>query len=308
MGTTILSFSDRVVIETLHNEKRSLQYIADYLGFSKTTIFNELHRLDVVAYQAQLAQADFERKIAQRGRKSSLTTNLKQLIEEKIKVQKWSAEQVAHVVGIAYKSIYNWIDQGLLDLQLKDLPDHGIRRHRAKEKRGTFSHGRPIEERPTAIETRQEFGHFEADTVLPGKRKGQAVATFVERKSRLTIVKRLHGRDSQSMKQAVVELAHQLNGRLKTLTVDHGKEFADYQAIEALTSTQVYFAHAYSPHERGSNENRNRVLRRFIPKGQPIEELSDDELIQINWYLNSRPLKCLNWHSPIEIFFLNLRQ
>lgn len=53
MGTTILSFSDRVVIETLHNEKRSLQYIADYLGFSKTTIFNELHRLDVVAYQAQ---------------------------------------------------------------------------------------------------------------------------------------------------------------------------------------------------------------------------------------------------------------
>ena len=132
MGATILSFSDRVVIETLHNEKRSLQYIADYLGFSKTTIFNELHRLDVT-YQAQLAQADFEKKVTQRGRKSSLTTNLKRLIEEKIKVQKWSAEQVAHVVGIAYKSIYNWIDQGLLDLRLKDLPDHGICRYRAKE-------------------------------------------------------------------------------------------------------------------------------------------------------------------------------
>ena len=131
MGTTILSFHDLVIIETLHNEKRSLQYIADYLGFSKTTIFNELHRLNV-AYQAQLAQADFEKKVAQRGRKPSLTTNLKRLIEEKIKVQKWSAEQVAHVVGIAYKSIYNWIDQGLLDLQLKDLPDHGIRRHRVK--------------------------------------------------------------------------------------------------------------------------------------------------------------------------------
>ena len=66
-------------------------------------------------------------------------------------------------------------------------------------------------------------------------------------------------------------------------------------------------AYAYSPHERGSNENRNRVLRRFIPKGQPIEEISDDELIQINWYLNSRPLKCLNWRTPIEIFLLNLR-
>ena len=143
--------------------------------------------------------------------------------------------------------------------------------------------------------------------MLSGKRKGQAVATFVERKSRLTIVKRLNGRDSQSMKAAIVELAHQLNGKLKTLTVDHGKEFTDYQAIEALTGTQLYFAHAYSPHERGSNENRNRVLRRFIPRWKPIEELSDDELVQINWYLNSRPLKCLNWHSPIEIFLLNLR-
>ena len=133
------------------------------------------------------------------------------------------------------------------------------------------------------------------------------VATFVERKSRLTIVKRLHGRDSQSMTQAVLELASQLQDKLKTLTVDHGKEFANYQAIEQLTGTQVYFAHAYSPHERGSNENRNRVLRRFIPKGQAIEELSDRQLVQINWYLNSRPLKCLNWHTPIEIFLLNLR-
>ena len=307
MGTTILSFQNRVVIETLHNEGRSLRYIANYLGFSKTTVFNELHRLNG-EYQAELAQTDFERKVSQRGRKSSLTTNLKRLIEEKIKVQKWSAEQVAHVVGIAYKSIYNWIDQGLLDLQLKDLPDHGIRRHRAREKRGTFSHGRSIEKRPASVDTRQEFGHFEADTVLSGKRKGQAVATFVERKSRLTIVKRLNGRDSQSMKQAIVELAHQLNGKLKTLTVDHGKEFADFRTIEDLTGTPVYFAHAYSPHERGSNENRNRVLRRFIPKGKLIEELSNGELTQINWYLNSRPLKCLNWHSPIEIFLLNLRQ
>jgi IS30 family transposase len=163
------------------------------------------------------------------------------LIEGKIQVQKWSLEQVAHVVGIAYKTVYNWIDQGWLDVQLPDLPDHGIRRHRAKEKRGTFSHGRSIKKRPHKVETRQKFGHFEADTVLSGKRKGQAVATFVERKSRLTIVKRLHGRDSQSMTQAVLELASQLQDKLKTLTVDHGKEFANYQTIEQLTGTQVYF-------------------------------------------------------------------
>lgn len=286
MGTTILSFEDRVVIETLHHEKHSLQYIADYLGFSKTTIFNEVHRL-AGEYHAVKAQTDHEVKLSHRGRKTILTTNLKRLIEEKIKIQKWSIEQVAHVVRIAYKTIYNWIDQGLLDINVTDLPDHGIRRKRSKETRGSFSHGRSIEDRPAEISDHNTSGHFEADTVLSGKRKGQAVATFVERKSRLTIVKRLNGRDSISI---ILELANQLGDNLKTLTVDYGKEFANYNLIEEQTGVPLYFTHAYSPHERGSNENRNRVLRRFIPKGQPIDEITDDELIQINWYLNSRPL------------------
>ena len=108
MGTTILSFSDRIVIETLRHEKRSLRYIADYLGFSKTTIFNEIHRLKG-EYHATSAQADHETKLSYRGRKCSLTANLKRLIEDKIKIQKWSIEQVAHVVRIAYKTIYNWV-------------------------------------------------------------------------------------------------------------------------------------------------------------------------------------------------------
>ncbi len=286
MSTTILSFEDRVVIETLHHEKHSLQNIADYLGFSKTTIFNEVHRL-AGEYHAVKAQTDHEVKLSHRGRKTILTTNLKRLIEEKIKIQKWSIEQVAHVVRIAYKTIYNWIDQGLLDINVTDLPDHGIRRKRSKETRGSFSHGRSIEDCPAEISDHNTSGHFEADTVLSGKRKGQAVATFVERKSRLTIVKRLNGRDSISI---ILELANQLGDNLKTLTVDYGKEFANYNLIEEQTGVPLYFTHAYSPHERGSNENRNRVLRRFIPKGQPIDEITDDELIQINWYLNSRPL------------------
>ena len=139
------------------------------------------------------------------------------------------------------------------------------------EKRGTFNHGRSIEERPHKVETRQEFGHFEADTVLSGKRKGQAVANFVERKSRLTIVKRLHGRDSQSMTQAVLELASQLQDKHKTLTVDHGKEFANYQTIERRTGTQVYFAHAYSPHERGSKRTVTEFCGALFPKAKPLK-------------------------------------
>ena len=305
MGTTILSFKDRIVIETLHHERRSLKYIANYLGFSKATIFNELHRL-VGDYCADNAQADHEAKLRNRGRKRSLTANLKRFIEEKIKIQKWSIEQVSHVVRLAHKTIYNWVDQGLLEISIDDLPDHGIRRKRAKETRGTFSHGRSIDDRPDEVMNRHVSGHFEADTVLSGKRKGQPIATLVERKSRLTIVKRLNGRDGIAMTRAIFELANQLETNLKSLTVDHGKEFANYDLIEEKTGIPLYFAHAYAHHERGSNENRNRVLRRFIPKGKPIEEVTDEELVKINWYLNSRPLKCLNWRTPIEIFLRNL--
>ena len=110
------------------------------------------------------------------------------------------------------------------------------------------------------------------------------------------------------MSRTILSLANQLQDRLKTLTVDHGKEFAGYQTIEDQTKVKVYFAHAYSLHERGSNENRNRVLRRFIPKGGSIETISDEELIQINWHLNARPLKCLNWRTPIEVFLECLQQ
>lgn len=78
---------------------------------------------------------------------------------------------MAHVVRIAYKTIYNWIEQGVLDIGVADLPDHGIRRRRAKETRGTFSHGRSIEDRPAEVIDRHTSGHFEADTVLSGKRK-----------------------------------------------------------------------------------------------------------------------------------------
>src|SRR5699024_10010901 len=122
MGTTILSVADRIVIETLLYEHRSLRYIADYLGFSKTTIFNELHRLPL-PYNAKLSQQHHETQLKLRERKYVLTANLKRMIDDKFKIQKWSSVQVAHMDGIAYNTIYNWIDQDLLDIQLSELPD-----------------------------------------------------------------------------------------------------------------------------------------------------------------------------------------
>ena len=114
MSTTILSFQNRVVIETLHNEGRSLRYIANYLGFSKATIFNELHRLNS-EYRAELAQTDFERKVSQRGRKSSLTKNLKHLIEEKFKSRSGPLNKLPMWWGLpTRRSITGLIKDGLM--------------------------------------------------------------------------------------------------------------------------------------------------------------------------------------------------
>ncbi|ETA74996.1 transposase [Ligilactobacillus equi DPC 6820] len=85
------------------------------------------------------------------------------------------------------------------------------------------------------------------------------------------------------MTEAILDLAEKLGTKgMKSITVDHGKEFSGYKQVEEQSDVDVYFAHAYAPHERGANENRNRALRHFIPKGRPIEEVSDEELMRIN--------------------------
>lgn len=189
----------------------------------------------------------------------------------------------------------------------EDLPDHGVRKRRKAEKRGTFTRGaKLIDERPAEANDRQEIGHFEIDTVLSGKTKGQAIATFVDRKSRLIVIRRLAGRDSVSMSKALIELNADFQGLIKTVTSDHGKEFARFKEVEAATGISYYFAHPYSPHERGTNERLNRDLRAFIPKGCPIESISDAELTWIAKVMNMRPRKSLNWKTPLQLFWADL--
>ncbi|ORI77642.1 IS30 family transposase, partial [Leuconostoc mesenteroides] len=88
----------------------------------------------------------------------------------------------------------------------------------------------------------------------------------------------------------------------KSITVDRGREFAKYNEIEQKLGIPVYFAHPYSPEERGSNEILNRYVRRFIPKERKIETVSAKELDQINHWINARPMKTLNWQSPRKVF------
>ena len=112
------------------------------------------------------------------------------------------------------------------------------------------------------------------------------------------IIRRLPGRDSKAMTKAIVELNEELRGLIKSITSDHGKEFAGFKEIEACEIAH-YFAHPYAPHERGTNERLNRELRLHIPKNQSIESVTDEELTMISKYLNWRPRKCLGWKTRL---------
>lgn len=305
MGNNILSFHERCVIQDWHERGESTRAIARHLNRSPSTISVELNK--VTPYSAETAHKMAKEQLSHRGCNSIITENMKDFIVQKLKFNHWSFEIIAHILSISTKTLYNWLNSGSLDLSYNDLPDKGIRRKRKKETRGKYSNGRSIEERPSEVDSRKTFGHYEADTILSGKTKGQAIATVSERFSRMTIVRRLPGRDSESMSNLLTSLAKELGSNMSSLTVDHGKEFSQYSRIESQANIPVYFAHAYSPHERGTNEQRNRVLRRFIPKGRLIEEIDDEELFQINILLNTMPLKCLNWRTPLEVFMENIK-
>jgi len=125
--------------------------------------------------------------------------------------------------------------------------------------------------------------------------------TITERLIRQHIVRQVTGRNSQAVTPVLIHFFKGIKNA-KLITVDRGREFAKYDEIEKKIGIPVYFAHPYSPEERGSNEVLNLYVRRFIPKERKIETVSAKELDQIKHWINARPMKTLNWQSPRKVF------
>jgi IS30 family transposase len=159
---------------------------------------------------------------------------------------------------------------------------------------------RYLDERPAEVEGRAVPGHWEGDLVI-GKNGKTAVATLVERTSRFLILVPLTGRDSLSVGDAVIAATHGLPAQIRrSLTWDCGAEMARHASITA-TGLPVFFAHPHSPWERGSNENLNRIVREFFPKGVPISS-DPNYLAMVASDINDRPRKIHDWKKPSEIF------
>ena len=217
------------------------------------------------------------------GAKLKLTEELSNEIIKRLE-KHHSPEQIAGrlkkeklVKKLSFKSVYNWIYKGL-------LPKISILNLRRKGKRSSCHDGRGK---------------------IGGKRS--SILTMVERVSRFTYIYILEGKVSESVRSKIKLLRNSLAKKLlKTVTLDNGKEFSKHREIELDNLISIYFSNLGSPHERGTNENTNGLLREYFPKGRDLSKVSNTELSEVLLELNTIPRKCLNYNTPLEVLQLYL--
>lgn len=332
-----LTERERYEIEVLLKEKRTPSYIAEKLGRHKRTIEREIKKGTVKLlksdlsykkqYCAEVAQRVYDNNAKNKGPNLKIGNDhkLAEYIEKKIVKKKYSpdavigkikAKQLKFKNYICTKTLYNYIDQGVfVNITNKDLP---IKKNNRKGayRRVRIAHknlkGTSIEERPPHIEKRLEYGHWEMDCVL-GKRgdKGAALLVLTERKRREQIIYKMPNKKQESVIN-VLDLLERKHGnkfakKFKSITVDNGSEFLDFKGIEnsiknpKTKRTKIYYAHPYSAWERGTNENSNRLIRRFIPKGTDISKVCNKKIKYIENWINNYPRKIFGYLSANDL-------
>jgi IS30 family transposase len=273
-------------------------------------------------YLADVGQRIHDERAANKGRELKIGHDhkLAQHIEAKIKNEKWSpdviigrikAESLVFETSICTKTVYNYIDSGLfLGISNKDLwvKKDGKKRDYKKIRTVALNNkdGKSITERPKEADERTEVGHWEIDLVVGKQGTKPVILTLVERKTRKSIYVLVKNKTQKEVVAAIKRARRRVDGDFsevfKTITADNGSEFLNSDAIKkAAKCGEVYYAHPYSSWERGSNENGNRILRRFVPKGTDIGTLTVRELQRIEDWVNNYPRKIFGYKSANEM-------
>ena len=227
-------------------------------------------------------------------------------------------DEIKDMVTICTSTFYNYVEDGKIDgFSKEELPMKTKRKKKNKHKEGkTEPKGTSIEERPFSPDDRSEFGHWEGDTVVGGRNKKNsgAVFTLVERKTRFQLVIKMKDRKADTVYKAVKLLKkrypelkdYNLKEIFKSITFDNGVEFSRWKDIEKFLKTKTYFAHPYSSCERGSNENGNKLLRVFLPKGCNINDYDEEYVMRANELINTKIRKILGYKSSLDLFMIEL--
>ncbi len=299
----------------------SLRAIAAQLGRSPSTISRELNRNGGYdSYRATIAdQAAWDRAHRPKPCKLAQHPMLKRIVASKLKMN-WSPKQIDGWLKrqypddenrqVSHETIYRSLfiqARGVLKKELQQYlrTQRAIRRskHSSLKKAGLgqIANMASIRERPASVEDRAVPGHWEGDLIAGSN--NSHIATLVERHSRYAMLVRVKNKETETVISALIKHAEKLPTELyKSLTWDRGKEMADHERFSLATDINVYFCDPQSPWQRGSNENTNRLLRQYFPKGTDLSVHSQRKLNAVARQLNERPRETLNFETPAERF------
>jgi len=311
---------ERAKIEVLSKQGWNCEAIGLELGRHRTTVSRELRRNGTGGhYCAQAAQERYRTRRGPCRPKGRLAhVPLREAVVDKIALEGLTPELAAGRLRIQfpddprmhvchetlYQAIYS--NRHYLDFLLEFLPQARPKRRKrgqGKTRRGPAIPNRVgIAQRPSTVQDRQDFGHWEGDLVV-GKGQDGFILTLVERASRLLHTVKTGTKSTAEVCHAVVEtLLDRPLSWLKTITFDNGTEFCNHQVIADELGVAVYFADPYAAYQRGSNEQVNGLIRRHLPKGTSFNNLTHQTLQEITNTINNRPRKCLGYRTPNEVF------
>jgi IS30 family transposase len=333
---THLKESERYQIEVLLADGRKAPEIAGLLGRNKATIYREIERGAVMRLQSDLTEKETYRahvgqeEYARRGRnkerslKIGKDKELETYIRVKLVEERFSPDAIIGEIKvrgrkfmgmICTKTLYNYIDKGIFSgISNKDLWQKPNKKRRKYRPVGRISRTnrmcRSIEKRPAGVEKRRDYGHWEGDTVKGPIGSRTSLITLTERKSREEIIIKVEKASQEAVQAAMDGLEHKygqvFKNKFKSITFDNGVEFLDWRSLEISIlakgrRTTIYFAHSFSSWERGTNENHNRMIRRFIPKGTDMADLTQTKINDIENWMNDYPRKILAYKTPKQV-------
>lgn len=313
---------DRIqaLLESGHKQKE----IAAILKRNKSTISREINRNSKKIaekkenvknkYISSVAQhkAYVKRKYAKyQGKKINENGGLQEYIVDGLK-RDWSPDSISGRMKeggepfyASKTAIYDWLRSNRGQRYCFYLPSkryYTKKRKGVKTKKSLIPNRKGIELRPLEITNRTRFGHFEADTIVSGKRHRSkfALAVSYERKAKYTSIRKIRSLKPERFNRAIMKINERFN-KVKSLTLDNGIENVRYEKLEIPT----FFCDPYSSWQKGGVENANKMIRRYIPKGCDISNYSDKYVKMVEDKLNNRPRKSLGYKTPREIMLRN---
>jgi len=323
-----MTYEERIQLETLLRHKIPVAEIARELGFARQTIYREIRRgtyvhtaewRDELRYSAQKGQVIHERRQENKGCPLKIGKDyaLSAFLEQKILQDHYSpaaalaaARREGFTTQLSVGTLYNYITMGLfVELEDKHLLEKPTRKPRKKNGKKIAHEKLPsIEIRPAIIGQRSEPGHWEMDLVVGPQGSKPCLLTLTERMLRKEIIIWLPDRRAVTIRRAIDRLERNTTGfrqKFKSITTDNGSEFMEYELLIKSCRRKgkrfdIYYCHSYAAWEKGSNENHNRMIRRFFPKGTDFTHVTKKQVAAVQNWMNNYPRKVLDWMTPLE--------